>query len=114
VYTLDEWFNKLAHLALNRQVSKGKFIALFEEIFIKHYEYINLEHVYSSGLFLDIMENYYFGSYVTTAKLQAIFMDMLHSNIDLQSELARLRNKLIAYRIKNGKFAFPNVRRLQE
>lgn len=29
VYTLDEWFTKLAYLALERKVSKLKFGALF-------------------------------------------------------------------------------------
>jgi hypothetical protein len=55
VSTLDEWFDNLAHLALDRRVGKTKFIALFEEIFIRQYEYVKLEHIYASGLFLNII-----------------------------------------------------------
>jgi hypothetical protein len=111
IYTLDEWFNKLAHLALSRKVARGKFTALFEEIFTKHYEYMHLEHIHASRLFLNIIETFYYGSYVTTSKLQAIFADVINGE-DAEGNLSKLRDSLVVYRTRTGKFAFPNARRL--
>lgn len=111
IYTLDEWFNKLAHLALSRKVARPKFMALFEEIFINHYEYMHLEHIHASRLFLNIIETFYYGSYITTSKLQALFADVING-VDVEGNLTKLRDSLVIYRARTGKFAFPNARRL--
>lgn len=111
IYTLDEWFNKLAHLALSRKVARAKFMVLFEEIFTHHFEFMHLEHIHASGLFLNIIETFYYGSYVTTSKLQALFADVINGS-DTEGKLSKLRDSLVVYRARTGKFAFPNARRL--
>jgi hypothetical protein len=111
LYTLGDWFEKLAHLALDRQVSRGKFQALFEELFMRHCDYIKFDHLHQSGLFLNVIERFYFGSHVGTGKLLALFKDVIH-NQAYEEYMVRLKQKLVAYKVRTGKFAFPNAKNL--
>jgi hypothetical protein len=111
VYTLDTWFDTLAHLAIDRKV-KIRFLPVFEEIFIRHYPYVILEHVYESGLFLNVIETYYYGSHLTTRKLWHLFQDFVNGD-QFSQQLIRLRDSIVEYRLRTGKFAFPNVKNMR-
>jgi len=56
----------------NRKL-RDSYIHLFETVVMDHHQNISLFKIHSEGLFLDIIENHYYGSHVSANKLGALF-----------------------------------------
>lgn len=69
-YLIDSWFVKLWQIVKQRRLCRDSFVDLFETLVCDHYKGISLMPIHSKGVFLDILETYYFGSHATTKKIK--------------------------------------------
>jgi len=67
-----------------------------------------LAYIHANGLFLDVIENYYFGSHIGSIKLNALFSHVFDQN-DFHVLMMSFRNILMQYKVKTGKVPFPMI-----
>lgn len=84
---------------------------MFESLLIRHHQYLSLLECHANGLFYDVMEHYYFGSHITTAKIHSLFVHAFKMD-DFSLFLEEFRKRMLWYKIKTGQVPFPNARKL--
>ncbi len=77
----------------------------------KHAKNVSPIDTHSNGVFLDIMETYYYGSHITTPQIGQLFEHLFHMRNNCIF-LHKFKDSLKMYRIKTGKSPFPNAKRL--
>lgn len=64
--------------------------------------------IHSDGLFLDIIESHYFGSHISTKKLDSLFRHAFKES-NYFANLEKLKNSMRLYKATNGLSPFPNA-----
>ena len=99
-YHLGSWFPKLWSIVKGNNVLLDEFIRLFEHLIQNHEEILFME-IHSNGLFIDVLETYYYGSHITTEKIQLLFEHILELECFFDS-LDKIRDSMRLYKIKTG------------